>query len=340
MSARGPRSYSVVRFAAPGARGEIGKLRDAAFDQVAHLGGITSGRAADDELGGNDVARFERAAGDVADADDRRVERGDVPPDDALQAEDEMRLGIGDVHRPLRRRAAVAAGAAEGHGPVVGGREHRPSAGGEGAGLHAGRVVQAVDRLARKALEEAVPHHGERAAAPLFRGLEDEMERPAEIRVLGEVPGRAEEHRRVPVMPAGVHLAGMDGGVGAARPLLERERVHIGAQADRALAGKAAADRRDDAGAADALRHLDAPFAKLAADERGGAVLLHSELGMGMDVAPDLREFGMMGVEPRLQAILHWFSLGKPGVQASAGTCARSVTASTASPLTRPANIT
>ena len=61
------------------------------------------------------------------------------------------------------------------------------------------------------------------------------------------------------VVAAGMHDVGVDGGVGHAAGFQDRQRVHIGAQADGAV-GLTSADRSDDAVAADAGGEGDAEF--------------------------------------------------------------------------------
>ena len=65
-----------------------------------------------------------------------------------------------------------------------------------------------------------------------------------------------EEHRRVAVVAAGVHDAGV-GGVGAFADFLDRQPVHVGAEQHR-LAGLAAFHQADDAGTTDAGADVDA----------------------------------------------------------------------------------
>ena len=50
-------------------------------------------------------------------------------------------------------------------------------------------VVQPVDFLARKALEQAVVEHGARAAEPFFRRLKDQHDRAGKRTGRGEISG-------------------------------------------------------------------------------------------------------------------------------------------------------
>ena len=120
------------------------------------------------------------------------------------------------------------------------------------------------------------------------------MDGAVEVLRLSEVARRAEQHRGVAVVAARVHAAGDRRAVGELVALGDRQRIHVGAQADRAQAASAA-DRANDAGAADAAVGLDAERLEVAGDERGGTVLLEREFGMGMDVATDRGEPRVMG---------------------------------------------
>ena len=113
------------------------------------------------------------------------------------------------------------------------GRRH----GGAGAELDlavraVGRVVEAVDLVAGKALEQPVGDHRAGAAQALLGRLEDEQGRAVEVAGLGEVARRAEQHGGVAVMAAGVHLARHRRAIGQVGLLLDRQGVHVGAQAD------------------------------------------------------------------------------------------------------------
>jgi hypothetical protein len=51
-------------------------------------------------------------------------------------------------------------------------------------------------------------------------------------------------------------------------------------------------ERGDYAGAAEAARHFDAPICELACNQVGRAVFLEAQLGVGVDVTPDLLDLG------------------------------------------------
>ena len=114
-----------------------------------------------------------------------------------------------------------------------------------------GRLWMPKYRVAGKLLEEPVLDHRLRPPEPLLGRLEDEEHLALEVAGLGEVAGRPEEHRGVPVVPAGVHPPVVPRSVREPRRLLDRQRVHVRPKPHRA---RRVADpkRPDDPGAPDA----------------------------------------------------------------------------------------
>ena len=148
--------------------------------------------------------------------------------------------------------------------------------------------MHAVDFLDGKALHQSVLDHGAAAAPALLRGLKDDHRGASEIARLGEIFGGAQQHGGVAVVTAGVHLARHGGLVGQIVGLFDWERVHVGAQADGAVAGTfAAMDHADHPGLADPGHNLVAAEAfELLGDHSGGAVNVVLQFGMGMDIVP------------------------------------------------------
>jgi hypothetical protein len=151
--------------------------------------------------------------------------------------------GDGDIEKPATGHRG------DGHDAVL-------------ANRHARAIVHAVHRIAWEALEQIIVEHGERAADAFLAGLEDEVHRAIELARLGQIARRAEQHGGVSVMPAGVHRALIAAAIRDVVGFGDRQRVHVGAQPDRALA-VAGAQHADHAGAADRAMHLDPPFLEL-----------------------------------------------------------------------------
>jgi hypothetical protein len=110
--------------------------------------------------------------------------------------------------------------------------QQRARADGELAGGDARHVVHAVDLLDAPAVHQPVVHHGLAAGAALLGRLEDDDGGAVEVARLAEILGGAQQHGRVPVMPAGVHAPRRLGGVGQTGVFRHGERVHVGAHAD------------------------------------------------------------------------------------------------------------
>jgi hypothetical protein len=87
-----------------------------------------------------------------------------------------------------------------------------------------------------------------------------------------------------------MHAPGMARLVREGVCLLDRQRIHVGTQPDRARR-VADLEPADEAGLADAAMDLAAEGLELLGDEVGGALLLEAQLRMRMDVAPPGRHF-------------------------------------------------
>src|SRR5690606_19277254 len=99
-------------------------------------------------------------------------------------------------------------------------------------------------------------------------------------------------------MPAGMHLARIDAGIIEASCLLDRQRVHIRANANHPLAG-AGRQAAHDASAANARLDLKSPVAQVGCDKRASLMLGIGEFGPCVEEAAEgkkvLRRFGPYG---------------------------------------------
>ena len=181
------------------------------------------------------------------------------------------------------RHGAVRANALDDDFEDVVGGHHRAGADGELADRDARNVVHAVHALDRKLLEQPLLHHHAPAALVLLGRLEDEVDRAVEILRLGEILGGAQQHHRVAVMAAGVHLARDRRLVIEVIGLVHVERIHVGAQADRAL-GRAATQHTHDAGLGEAAMDLDAEALQLRRDDVRGPHFLEGRFRVAVNV--------------------------------------------------------
>ena len=183
--------------------------------------------------------------------------------------------------------------------------EHAVAGGHEGAAAHgelalrqARVVVHGIDGIAGKALEQAFLHHGLGTAveAALLGRLEDQVQAAAEVAVARQILGRAQQHGHMAVMAAGMHAARDAAGMLGARGLLNRQCIHVGANAQ-AAAAIAVAQRADQACAAYAARDLVTPFGELARDEVGGAVLGKRQFRVLVQMAANGDQLLLVGQE-------------------------------------------
>ena len=191
------------------------------------------------------------------------------------------------------RPRGVAALAFDLDSDAVGRRHQRAGAECKLANGQAGIIVHAVDFLDGETVHQAVLDHLAAAATALLRGLKDDHRGAGEVARLGEIFCSAKQHGGVAVMAARVHLAGNCGLVGKIVGLLDGQRIHVGAQADRAVAGPFSAmdhphhasltDPRDDLVAAEAF--------KLLGDHPRRAMDVEEQLGMGVDIVPPGGDF-------------------------------------------------
>ena len=171
-------------------------------------------------------------------------------------------------------------------------------------------VVHGVDGFDRETVEQAGVDHAGAAALVFLRRLEHEMDGAVEVGLFAQQLRGAEQGGGVAIVAAGMHDAGVLRGVGLAGVLGDRQGVEFGAQADGAVAG-AAAQGADDAGAGDALVHLQAERAKLLGDEGGGLMLVEAEFGVGVDGVAPGHDLGRDGGDAVV--VQHVRSSGLPG---------------------------
>ena len=91
--------------------------------------------------------------------------------------------------------------------------------------------MQGEGGVGQRVAEQSLFHHDPGAVMPLLSRLEHEQDAAGDFFPPGaENPGCAGQHRRMAVMPAGMHLARLAAGEVEAGRLLDRKRVHVSAQ--------------------------------------------------------------------------------------------------------------
>ena len=192
-----------------------------------------------------------------------------------------------------------------GPGPMATLAEHLdlqfPSHSGEAAAAHPNRP----HRQARKhmhAKQGPHPLHGACLPHPagplgcLLRRLKQQAH-PARqpIRPAGQQPPHPKANGGVNVMAAGMHQALLAGGIGKMGALLDGQGIHVGAQGDQRSLLRA--QFRDHPRAAHPFAHLPAPAAQLARHQRGRLLLMATQLGVAMDMTPQLHKVGQGRLE-------------------------------------------
>src|SRR5690606_34838623 len=126
--------------------------------------------------------------------------------------------------------------------------------------------------------------------------LEDEMYGAGEITALRKRTSGAEQHRRVAIVTAGMHLALYRRLVRPVGKLRHGQRVHVGAKADGAGA-VAHLQRADDAGSPKAPMHGCSCLLQQAGDDPAGADLLEAEFRMGVKITAQFGEERNVGFD-------------------------------------------
>jgi hypothetical protein len=222
-----------------------------------------------------------------------RLERIDDPSDDRLQSGKECPRSGDWVLAEMRFRP-VGTDAAQRESPAVGRGQLRTFDDSHFVRCKTGHVVKPVDGVAREEVEQPVLHYALCAAAALFCWLEDEMRRAGKSARGGKMTGRAEEHGRMSVVPASVHLSVHGRPVGTIGRFRHGERVHVGAHP---YDSRAVADtqRSHDAGACQTATQLKSCLFQDRRHNFAGPRLLESELGVRVKISPQRDEIRQIG---------------------------------------------
>ena len=152
--------------------------------------------------------------------------------------------------------------------------------------------MQGEDRARGWVEQRAAGHQVAPGRYDLLTGLEDKAHRAAQ---LGPQPtedhGRAQEHRRVAVVAAGVHQPGVLRLVGQPGLLLQGQRVHVGPQRD---VGPGLRSRKqcDRVGAQQGFAQWQTQRQQGCPDQGGGLVFLQRQLGVPVQSLADLGDLG------------------------------------------------
>ena len=193
------------------ARDTVDDPSDARSHSIAHSRVGGAHRAAELYGIGDDVVAV--AAGDRPDRYDDAGQRIGLPRRNVLQREDD-RGGTRDRIRRFVRRGTVAADAADDNVKLVGGSIDRSRCNRDAARFEPNVDVEHRNCLdLRLGIHHAGFDHGQGAARPFFRGLEEQHDIAGQRRARGVERARStDEHGCMRIVPAGVHPAGNLGG--------------------------------------------------------------------------------------------------------------------------------
>jgi hypothetical protein len=166
-------------------------------------------------------------------------------------------------------------------------------------------VVDGIHAPDAEAVHDALFAHHPCPAAIFLGGLEDQRDLAREIPRLGQVFRRPQQHRRMPVMAAGMHLARGGGGMRGPRRLHDRQRIHIGAKPDDRPLSLPFDDRHDPACRDPLVKLVDPELPEPRGHEARRLVAVEGQFGMRVQMtAPALHLFGIGG-----NAVDHWHRL-------------------------------
>ena len=236
----------------------------------------------------------------------------------ALERDQDVRLREHDVDERLGLRR-VPAFPADRQVQLVGRRHERAGAHADDAGGQLRRDVLPEHPHGRADAGHLAQHagldHGIGAAGDLLlAGLEDEPDRPGQVRAgLVQHPRRAEQARRVDVVPAGVHHARRACSRSRGPVASSMGSASMSARSATTGPGPPADDVRHDARPADALDRGQPDVAQHAGDERGRLVLGERQLGVLVEV-PAPRDRLVVGVGGEREKVGHRGRGGTCGV--------------------------
>ena len=242
-------------------------------------------------------------------AQHRSIDRMGVARYQGLQRLHQCRADHDGVNAVMRH-GGMRAMAGDLYVELIGRGHHRSGHGGKLAHRQAGPVMHAENAAHRPALEQAIIDHGLATTLMLFCRLKNKMHHAVEVTRLGQVLRRTQQHGGVAIMPASMHASGMLRAVGKVVAFFDRQRIHIGPQADGmasllAVAQGAGAQAGHDAGATHAARDLQAPGFQPTGYCFGGVQFLKRQFRMGVNVAPKRRQCGLQREDVLVDVDLH-----------------------------------
>ena len=160
--------------------------------------------------------------------------------------------------------------------------------------VHSRPAVQTIHARDVEPVHEAVSDHLA-TTAPTFLGwLEDDNGAAAEIAGLAQMAGSTKEHCGVPVMATGMHAARYRRGVREPCLFADRQRIHIGSEADGRASPSMAAYNPDDTCAPEAGHHIVTPeLPEFMFNECRRLLRVEQKFRMLVEMMSPLHDFGL-----------------------------------------------
>ena len=173
----------------------------------------------------------------------------------------------------------------------IGRGKHGPGTPSEYAARRIGHDMEREGRIGQR-VDQAVVEHEARTVMAFFAGLEHELHGAGQL----VAPGaqhfrRADQHRNMRVMPAGVHRTAYLRAVIQTSIFVQRQRIHVTAQQNRAAVG-GAFQCRNQAGCGRPLAKLQRQTFKRGLDLGDCFWVLQAKLWLGMNGAPQFDKIG------------------------------------------------
>ena len=154
--------------------------------------------------------------------------------------------------------------------------------------------MHGVNTIAGKILEQTISDHRLGAAQTFFRRLEDKVHLTLKITRGCQILCGGQQHDGMTIMSTGVHGALVSGTVIKGVLLQNRQRVHVGAQTNRA-GSVALTQHANQTGLTDAAIHLYPKGLELCRDKVCCAILFKPQLGVRVQISAPSGEFRLHG---------------------------------------------
>ena len=156
--------------------------------------------------------------------------------------------------------------------------------------------VQRINLCDVEPLQYPFGHHDLPAAAIFLGRLEDQRHTAGKIARFRQIARGTQQHGGMAVMPTGVHLARGARGMGGPGFLDNRQRIHIGAQANCGAIALPADNRHQPVFRNAFMQLINAEFAQTRGHESGGFNRVKAKLGVLVQMAaPCLHIGGIIG---------------------------------------------